>query len=143
MERFKSVFSNYLLARGVETHVDMKPMDIYDRLRNIYNQGVEGIIDNVEMFALHNEDEDEVIYEICINPHLRTIVRWVNKKIVLLLGIAEYRTIGVRLRIATGMINKLVHEKKLSIEKAQLIHDSLVFNLNREISAINTQDLPF
>ena len=142
MEKFNSVFSNYLLQLGVAESANMKPIEIYDKLRSIYNQGAEGLIDSVEMFALH-EDEDDVIYEICINPELRTIVRWVNRKIVLMLGIADYRTIGVRLRIATGMLNKLVYEKRLSKEKASLIHDSLVFNLNGEISAINTQDLPF
>ena len=121
----------------------MKPIEVYDKLRSIYNQGAEYLLDNVEMFAQHDETEDDVIYEICINPDLRQIVEWVNKKLVLQLGIIDYRTIGVRLRIATGMINKLVHEKRLSEKTGMLIHFSLVSNLNREISAINTQDLPF
>ena len=81
MERFKSVFSNYLPQFGVEI-AGMKPTEIYDELRNIYNQGAEYLLNNVEMFAQHDETEDDVIYEICINPDLRTIVRWVNKKIV-------------------------------------------------------------
>jgi hypothetical protein len=142
MERFKSVFSNYSPLPGVKL-VNMKPTEVYDKLRSTYNQGAEYLLDNVEMFAQHDEAEDDVIYEICINPDLRRIVKWVNKKLVLQLGIIDYRTIGVRLRIATGMINKLVHEKKLSEKTGMLIHFSLVSNLNREISAINTQDLPF
>lgn len=142
MERFKSVFSNYSPLPGVKL-VNMKPTEVYDKLRSIYNQGAEYLLGNVEMFAQHDETEDDVIYEICINPDLRRIVKWVNKKLVLQLGIIDYRTIGVRLRIATGMINKLVHEKKLSEKTGMLIHFSLVSNLNREISAINTQDLPF
>ena len=142
MERFKSVFSNYSPLPGVKL-VNMKPTEVYDKLRSIYNQGAEYLLGNVEMFAQHDEAEDDVIYEICINPDLRRIVKWVNKKLVLQLGIIDYRTIGVRLRIATGMINKLVHEKKLSEKTGMLIHFSLVSNLNREISAINTQDLPF
>ena len=142
MERFKSVFSNYSPLPGVKL-VNMKPTEVYDKLRSIHNQGAEYLLDNVEMFAQHDETEDDVIYEICINPDLRRIVKWVNKKLVLQLGIIDYRTIGVRLRIATGMINKLVHEKKLSEKTGMLIHFSLVSNLNREISAINTQDLPF
>jgi hypothetical protein len=142
MERFKSVFSNYSPLPGVKL-VNMKPTEVYDELRSIYNQGAEYLLNNVEMFAQHDEAEDDVIYEICINPDLRSIVRWVNKKIVLQLGIIDYRTIGVRLRIATGMINKLVHENRLPEKTGMLIHFSLVSNLNREISAINTQDLPF
>lgn len=142
MERFKSVFSNYSPLPGVKL-VNMKPTEVYDKLRSIHNQGAEYLLDNVEMFAQHDETEDDVIYEICINPDLRRIVKWVNKKLVLQLGIIDYRTIGVRLRIATGMINKLVHEKRLSEKTGMLIHFSLVSNLNREISAINTQDLPF
>lgn len=143
MEKFKSVFSNYLSLLKVTKNADVKPSEIYDLLRIAYNQGV-SVVDSVEMFRLHNEgDEDDVIYEICINPDLRRIVRWVNEKIVLTLGIADYRTIGVRLRIATGMLNKLVHEGKMPKGIGILTHQALVTNLNDEISAINTQDLPF
>ena len=142
MERFKSVFSNYLPQIGVEI-TNMKPTEVYDKLRSIHNQGAEYLISNVEMFVEHDEMDDDVLYEIAINPDLRNIIKWVNEKIVLLLGLANYQTIGVRLRIATAMINKLVFEKKLPEKTGRLIHYSLVSNLNSEISAINTQDLPF
>lgn len=142
MERFKSVFSNYSPLPGVKL-VNMKPTEVYDELRSIYNQGAEYLLNNVEMFAQHDETEDDVIYEICINPDLRRIVKWVNKKIVLQLGIITYETIGVRLRIATGMLNKLIHEERIPRKTGMLIHLTLVSNLNREISAITTQDLPF
>lgn len=143
MEKFKSVFSNYLSLLKVTKDADLKPTEVYDLLRIAYNQGV-SVVDSVEMFKLHKEgDEDDVIYEICINPDLRQVVRWVNERIVLTLGIADYRTIGVRLRIATGMINKLVHEGKIPKGVGILIHQALVTNLNDEICAINTQGLPF
>jgi hypothetical protein len=142
MERFKSVFSNYSPLPGVKL-VNMKPTDVYDKLRSIYNQGAEYLLNNVEMFAQHDETDDDVIYEICINPDLRRIVRWVNKTIVLQLGIITYETIGVRLRIATGMLNKLIYEGRIPKKTGMLIHLTLVSNLNREISAITTQDLPF
>jgi hypothetical protein len=142
MERFKSVFSNYSPLPGVKL-VNMKPTDVYDKLRSIYNQGAEYLLNNVEMFAQHDETDDDVVYEICINSDLRRIVRWVNKTIVLQLGIITYETIGVRLRIATGMLNKLIYEGRIPKKTGMLIHLTLVSNLNREISAITTQDLPF
>jgi hypothetical protein len=47
------------------------------------------------------------------------------------------------MRIATGMLNKLVYEKKLSDKLGKKIHDNFVTTINGEISAINTEDLPF
>lgn len=142
MERFNSVFSDYLTQIGVR-EVN-KPADIYTALRNAYNQGATYILYNAELLTQKDENKRyDLMYKCCINKDLKNIISWINKKIILKLDIHDYRTIGVRLRIATGMLNKLVHEGKLSRDVGIKVHDTLVFNLNREISAINTQDLPF
>ena len=145
MEKFKSVFSNYLDAIGVEIGTNTKPSEVYDQLRIAYNQGVKGIIECERIFVPQNEDEVDydILYEIWRNERLHDILVWVNKKIILFLGIADYRTIGVRIRIATAMLNKIVYEGHLSEKLAYRIHNNFISSLNREICAINTQDLPF
>lgn len=145
MEKFKSVFSNYLDAIGVKNGPNVKPSEIYDQLRIAYNQGVKGIIECERIFVPQNGDEIDydILYEIWRNERLHGILTWVNEKIVLMLGLADYRTIGVRMRIATAMLNKIVYEGYLSEKIADRIHYNFVSSLNDEISAINTQDLPF
>ena len=138
-----SVYSHVLDPLGIDC-TNKKPSEIYDELRNAYNQGVEHLLNNTRVFVMNDDDIDcEAMYEIWRNEPLRNILRWVNKKIVLTLGIADYRTIGVRMRIATGMLNKLVYDGKLSMKIGACIHNNFVTTLNREISAINTEDLPF
>ena len=138
-----SVYSHYLEPLGVDC-TNKKPSEVYDSLRNIYNQGVTTILDNARVFVMNDDEvDDEVLYEIWRNESLLDLLRWVNKKIVLTLGVADYRTIGVRMRIATGMLNKLVYEKKVSIKIGACIHNNFVTTINREISAISTEDLPF
>ena len=147
MGRFNSVFSNYLVEAGfVSADETLKPSQVYDKLRSIYNQGVEGLIDNTRMFLPKHADEEyrlDVYYDMFSTPDIKPLIRWVNTRIVLTLGLTDYRTIGVRMRIATGMLNKLVYDKKVSRKLAIIIHDTLISNLNDELSAINTEDLPF
>lgn len=147
MERFNSVFSSYLVETGlVNADETLKPSEVYDKLRSIYNQGAKGLLDNTRMFLPKFVDDEEFLdmyYDIYSNQDIKPLIRWVNARIVLFLGLAEYRTIGVRIRIATGMLNKLVYDKKISMRLGCAIHDTLISNLNDEISAISTQDLPF
>ena len=145
MEKFKSVFSNYLDAIGVEIGANTKPSKVYDQLRIAYNQGVKGIIECERIFVPTNGDEVDydILYEIWRNERLHDILVWVNEKIVLTLGIATYQTIGTRMRIAVAMMNKLVYEGVLSEKIADRIYSHFISSLNREISAINTEDLPF
>lgn len=139
-----SVFSDYepIMANCTQ---ETKPSEIYNQLRIAYNQGVKGIIECERIFVPQNEDEIDydILYEIWRNERLHGILTWVNEKIVLVLGLADYRTIGVRMRIATAMLNKIVYEGHLSEKIADRIHHNLISSLNREISAISTQDLPF
>ena len=138
-----SIFSNYLTPLGVNDE-NSKPSVVYNHLRIAYNQGVKGILENTRIFTSENDEvNDEILYEIWRNENLHNILIWVNEKITIMLGIADYRTIGVRMRIATGMLNKLVYEKKLSDKLGKKIHDNFVTTINGELSAINTEDLPF
>ena len=144
-----SVFSDYLMPL-IEANIirtkPTKPSEVYNQLRIAYNQGVTGILDNT-VLLVSNSSEDEIeydiIYEIWQNKELLNVVHWINENITLRLGIDDYRTINVKIRIATGMIDKLVRESKLSLKVALSIYSNFGFNVQNEMSLINTEDLPF
>lgn len=123
-----------------------KPSEVYNQLRIAYNQGVMGILDNAVLLvsnSLEDEIEYDIIYEIWQNKELLNVVHWINENITLRLGIDDYRTINVKIRIATGMIDRLVRESKLSLKIALSIYSNFGFNVQNEMSLINTEDLPF
>lgn len=65
---------------------------------------------------------------------------WVNRNIVLNLGLDSYETVGVKVRIATSMLNKI---KTLdNITKIE-IHSNLTRNVWNEQHIIEVEDLPF
>lgn len=66
--------------------------------------------------------------------------RWVNKNIVFNLERDTAQTTGVKLRIATGMLNKL---KSLSEEDKKIIHENLTTNVYNEMFKIAANQLPF
>lgn len=136
-----SIFSNYLdPLKGTNAQEFLKPSDVYNQLRIAYNQGAKGILDNIRIISVGNDDDDyDIICESFHNPEFRKWINWVNRKITLELGKEDYRTIDVRIRIATGMFNKLNLPKKIAFK----VHFNLTDNLKREMSAINTEDLPF
>ena len=138
-----SVYSHYLDPLGINC-ADMKPSKVISCLRNAYNQGVRGIIDNARVFALNDgEIDDEILYEIWRNNDLRELLNWANEVIILTLDYNTYKTIGVRLRILTARLNKLVYEGKLSPKLNIKIHDNFVTTISSESSAIRQEDLPF
>lgn len=78
-----------------------------------------------------------------LQKDLRSTLNWINKNIVLNLPVYVYypgpKTLGVLLRIATGMINKL----DLPEEVKQEIHINVVRNIERECRILELEDLPF
>ena len=92
---------------------------------------------------MEEEDNYDIIEEVWRNSHLQFIVRWINRKITLCIGIETYRTLGVRVRIATSMINKLVNEGYLSKRMSMRIHYYLCENVRNESSLVTNEELPF
>lgn len=66
--------------------------------------------------------------------------KWVNENICLTLDIDHYKTIGVKLRIATGMLNNI---ESLTDEEKIQIHSNLTSNVWNEYELIQTSLLPF
>lgn len=137
-----SIFSNYLAPLYGES--EQKPSKVYAQMRIAYNQGARGILNNVRMISVGNDDDDyDIICESFGNEDFKRWIQWVNKKITLVIGIEDYRTIDVRIRIATNMLNKIVWNYPEFKKLAYKIHFNLITNIRREMSAINTEDLPF
>ena len=85
--------------------------------------------------------DDECLYEFCRNPKLRDIGKWIMKRIVLDSGI-EMRTVGVRLRIANGMLNKISMKTASEDLKIHLQHN-FVNNVQSIFRQKFAYELPF
>jgi hypothetical protein len=137
-----SVFSNYLEPLGVEFDEEAKLSEVYRQLRIAYNQGVKGVLESTRIVTSGDEDEDyQIINAIWSNDALHKIVRWINEKITLVMGIADYRTIDVRIRIATNMMDNLTDD--VSPRLRTIIFGNLISNVRRELGILGTEDLPF
>ena len=65
---------------------------------------------------------------------------WINENICQKLLTDEYKTTDVKLRIATGMLNRI--QSLTDLEKIQ-IHSNLTNNVRLEIGRIQDDQLPF
>ena len=86
---------------------------------------------------------EEYEYEYCINPELRSKMKWATEHILNMIGIDNYITVHVYIRIFTSMLNKLVDEGIISKEVGIYYHDNLVRNTMSLISDLSIEDLPF
>lgn len=77
-----------------------------------------------------------------IMPHADAVkwLYWVNEHICLHIDQQSYATMGVMLRIATGMLNKV--QSLTDLEKIQ-IHSNLTHNVHKEYYKLQAEDLPF
>lgn len=144
-----SVFSPFvnglLKPKNVVLTEKLKAGEVYDQLRNIYNQGAKVIEDSTILVVPSNEDEDRsaIIYAICINADLRETVRWINRRITLCIGKETYVTLEIRRRIAMNMLYKLVQEGKADADIVCKMHSYLYENLQNEVNLVLDDDLPF
>lgn len=85
----------------------------------------------------------DYIYQCYNNDGLRAVVVWINKNILLQLTKDTYITTEVKIRIATGMINKLVAQEKLDKDYGMVAHDILVANIRELQNNMMDEELPF
>lgn len=89
--------------------------------------------------------EDEPLY--ILKPKVVNVLMWVNRKI--LFELPKIKTqkdaqwIGVRIRIATNMLNKNVDEGLLPKEVAIEYHKRMTSRIREILGDIYTEDLPF
>lgn len=74
------------------------------------------------------------------NRDLRELNIWINRNIVLCLGDAVESTIGVRLRIATSMLNKCY---SIDDDKKRELHSALTNRIWQEFYSVVNEQLPF
>ena len=84
--------------------------------------------------------DDKCLYEVCLNPKLREIGKWIMNRIIL--EPIEMRTVGVRLRIATGVLNKTHLKTGGDNLKIQLQYN-FVHNVQSVFQQKFAYDLPF
>ena len=142
-----NVFSTYLRplvdAKVIELTEQSKPSQVFNQLRNAYNQGVKGIDYCVRLFVPNAEEDDELFEYIYFNEALRPIIRRTNQHILLRIGVYSYPTLYVNMRIINSMLEKLVHKGQLKKEVFIQMTSSLVKNVNELCGEIATEDLPF
>ena len=64
---------------------------------------------------------------------------WICKNIILQLDLLNHITLGVLIRIATGMLNKIDIPKGNKL----ILHEHMVKNIQNEYFKIITESLPF
>ena len=77
------------------------------------------------------------------NDKVRTVEYWITSNIFILLNDLHPKTLDVRIRIATSMMNKLVNEGKLNREMSILFHQGFVENLYKVKYDLQMESLPF
>lgn len=75
-----------------------------------------------------------------LNSELKRWLSWVNKNIIIPMANETYTTTGVKVRIATGMLNRI--ESLTDLEKIQ-IHCNFTQNIRTELQKLMDDELPF
>jgi hypothetical protein len=89
--------------------------------------------------------KDEPLY--ILKPKAADLLRWVNENI--LFKLPEVKTkinvqwVGVRIRIATNMLNKLESEGILTKEVCIMYHKRFISRIRKIVGEIYVEDLPF
>lgn len=84
-------------------------------------------------------DISQAQYIAIYNPEVTSVLAWIKTNIIFELAVLDYRTLGVLIRIATGMLNKC----DIPIEYKMMYHENLVENLWNAHRDIVLSDLPF
>ena len=141
-----SPFVNVLFkTKNVVLTEELTAEAVYDQLRNIHNQGAE-VMECCPLLVIPSEENEErsaIIYAICTNPDLRQVVRWINRRITLGIGVETYTTLEIRRRIAMNMLYKLVEEGKANADIVAKLHSNLYENLWNETRIVLDENLPF
>lgn len=78
-----------------------------------------------------------------MKPKAQKMLFFINKKILYKLPNMDNVTLGVRIRIATGMLNNLEKDGTIPKDICILYHERLVKRVKEISSAIWTEGLPF
>lgn len=89
--------------------------------------------------------EDEPLY--MLKPDVQTWLKWINNNILFKLpeikNTNNSKWVGVRVRIATNMLNKMDEFGILDKDICLMYHERLVLRVRKILGEIYTEDLPF
>uniref|UniRef100_A0AAU8B9I4 Uncharacterized protein n=1 Tax=Dulem virus 42 TaxID=3145760 RepID=A0AAU8B9I4_9CAUD len=97
-------------------------------------------LSKVDIHDIHSVIEPFDYITTIRNSELIGWVMWVNKNICQKLETDYFETTGVKIRIATGMLNNI--QSLSDLQKIQ-IHSNIVRNIYLEIGRIQEESLPF
>ena len=139
-----SVFHNYLEPL-CGSDDGKKPSEIYNQLRNTYNQGVKGILYSTRMIVPDIEEEgaDEVLQLLIYDPGIRLWLKFFNREVTLKIGLYDYRQSYVGQRIVLSMLDGMLNRGYIQRKHHQWIQNHIISTTRREWGLINTEDLPF
>lgn len=146
-------FSSYLKWAWKENHGEDTLHCILERMRHTYNTDSFHAYYNIELdphiiiCSPLTTNEYNVpgtyVYECFNNKSLIELIKWINKNVLLNLDKDSLATLGVKTRIATSMLNKLVEKGQLNKHYGILVHDILVANTVSSYYEIMDESLPF
>lgn len=131
-----SVF--FEMQKAYDRDKDFAKFLILDDHHILIDQFITDMSIHINMF-----NDGTYLYELITNKALIHTLNWINKNILLSIHKDHYKTVDVKLRIAIGMINKLVKEKKLKKEHGTLAGNILIDNVKEVQRAIINEELPF
>lgn len=89
--------------------------------------------------------QDEPLY--MLKPEVQKWLKWINNKILYELPKAKTakntQWVGVRIRIATNMLNTIEQNGILNKEICLMYHERLTSNVRKILGDLYTEDLPF
>lgn len=89
------------------------------------------------------EVDKEVMYDYILKDSVQAVIQWINKNILCVLTDLESKTLEVRLRIATSMLNKAIEQENINRLVGIIMHDNFVVNLRELYFDLNVDELPF
>lgn len=126
---------------GIEISKDLPLNKQYEILRN---KSKRIIVNTASLKCIEGENsywelsEQNYLTQIW-NTDIIKAVEWANRNIIFNLGLYNYRTIEVMIRIFTGMLYKCNVNKEILIK----IHDNFVKNVKEEHYKLINETLPF
>lgn len=88
--------------------------------------------------------DEEGLYEYITQCNeLYDVICWINRNILIQLDTLESKTLRVRFRIASGMLNKAINNNNIDPKIGVVIHDNFVNNLKELYFDLNSDELPF
>ena len=139
------VFSDKIIE--ISKTLNCYPEEEFARLTKAYNSVKNNLLYtsiSVIVNSCFLEIGEERMYEYLLQyKDLANVVYWINKNILVQLDTLESKTLEVRLRIATAMLNKAIDTNNINRLIGVVIHDNFVKNLKQLYFDLNVDELPF